>query len=168
MCTQPSAANLIANPNMDKDISGWQSDQGTTMWSNTDVQHCPYSGSLTIFVPHGDGSVALKYCAMNVPLNGDFNFGIQFEAESSGLPPATPICQVNFKSGFHCDADVVGQNETDVPAQTTSGWQQLSGSLAGVQFANSVEFDCYQSGSPTDDLKLHFDMAYVSQAPNHF
>jgi hypothetical protein len=153
---------------MDKDIGSWLSTGGTATRSNSDAEHCPYSGELTIVVPHGTGAFTLSSCASNIPLSGDFNFGIQYEFDSTGLAPATPICQVTFNSGFNCDADLVSQNEINPPAQTTSGWQRLSGTLSGVPPANSVQFVCYLSGSPNDDLMLHFDMAYVSRAPNQY
>jgi hypothetical protein len=167
-CTQPSPANVVKNAGIDKDTTGWTVVDATLAHSSSDAQRCPYSGSLRVVPDPNAPWSTLSQCISNVPLVGDFNIGIAFNSESTGEAPDPPLCQVNFNSGFNCDADLVGQNETDAPTSTFSGWQIVSTQLMGISGANSVELTCYFAGSTTETIVYYFDMAYISKAPSVF
>jgi hypothetical protein len=163
-CTQPSPANLLRDPGFDHDISGWTINAGALTRSLSDVERCPYSGSLSTTIPAGAAERSLERCMSNTPLRGDFNFGAKVQV-SGGNMASVLACQIIFFSGFNCDADPIAMNETD-PASSRDGWQDLTASVPMVSGANSATFRCALLSDPAVETTYYFDMAYVSRAPS--
>jgi len=157
-CTLPSPTNLLRNAGIDVDLNNWTTDIGTIARTAYDAERCAYSGSLAATV---DAEQEISQCVQNVPLAGDFNFGVRTRG------PQGAICQVNFYSGFNCDADIVLSNETDTSTPTSiPDWTLVSGTIRGVIGANSVVFRCYLL--PAAGATYYLDMFYVSKSPGTF
>jgi hypothetical protein len=163
-CTQPNPTNLVVNPGIDGDASGWTVSGGALSRSLSDAEKCPYSGSLTALVPAGAQGIVIGQCVANTPLRGDLNFGARVSSVGGGLVVA---CQLIVYSGFHCDADQVAMNETD-SSKADFGWNQLDASLSMISGANSFEFQCSLEGDAQNDTTFYVDMLYVSRAPNRY
>ena len=163
-CTQPSPANLLKDPSFDRGISGWTVNAGALVRSPSDAERCAYSGSLSITIPAGGAERSVERCIGNIPLRGDFNFGAKVLIDGGNMA-SVPACQIIFFSGFNCDADQIATNETDSTRPTT-GWQDLTASLAMVSGANSATFRCALLGDPAVETTFYFDMVYVSRAPS--
>jgi hypothetical protein len=154
-CPQPDPTNVLKNPGIDKDTSGWMVDVGTLSRSLSDADLCPYSGSLLITNNTGQGST-LRQCVTNTPLEGTFDFGAKIRS-NGGI-----VCQVLFYSGFNCDGDEILDNETHGTNGDEQVWESPSpeGELAPISGANSVSFTCYVGGTET-----YLDQLYVSKSP---
>jgi hypothetical protein len=164
-CTQPSAANLLVNPGIDRDLNGWRISQNTLSRSLSDAERCPYSGSLTTVLPAGRDELTVDQCVSHVPLKGDFNFGARSNTvNGSGYVVA---CQLAVYSGFNCDGDLILTNETD-SSKPNFGWQQLDASLSMISGANSFDFSCYLFADSQLDTTFYLDMLYVSRAPSRY
>jgi hypothetical protein len=166
-CTQPSKANVLKNPGIDMDSSGWTIAGGTLSRSLSDFEKCPYSGSLMAIVPPG-GNAHLSQCVANTPFSGDFNFGYQGRIDGEG----SVVCQVRFYSGFNCDADLVITNETS-SLSTHFPWQMPKpDSLPDgtpVEGANSALLDCSMSNASTSDASsFYLDALFISRSPTQY
>jgi hypothetical protein len=166
-CTEPNVMNLLKNPGFDLDAGDWMITVGVLSRSLSDIERCPYSGSLTTAIDAGGDERLISQCVSNTPLTGDFNFGARVEVLGGNPPPV--VCQATFFSGFNCGADAVAQGETD-GGPRTSGWQTLSGSLSSangtsVNGANSVSYVCYLRADPSFQTTFQLDMLYVSRSP---
>jgi hypothetical protein len=159
-CTQPSPGNILKNAGFDKDTSGWMAESGSFSRSLSDAQTCAYSGSLTTTVAPG-GQNVVSECVSNTPLVGDFNFGAKIEASNSS---AVAFCQVNFYSGFNCDADLVSQNETDLSTGSAGYFENNTTTFPLMVFgSNSVKFSCYFQSVMSTESTFWLDMVYVSK-----
>jgi hypothetical protein len=138
-------------------VSNWTTSIGTISRALTDVERCPYSGSLAATA---DSQQVITQCVRNTPLVGDFNFGARHNFGTGGI-----VCQAVFYSGFNCDADEIAANETDTVTPMPN-WSLVSGVILGVKGANSVAFNCYLFQSPGDTHNL--DMFYLSKVPSAF
>jgi hypothetical protein len=163
-CTQPNSTNLLLNPGIDRDTSGWSIENGTLSRSLSDAERCPYSGSMTTNIPAGGGNISIGQCVPNTPLKGDFNFGASVYSTGGGFVVA---CQLVLYSGFHCDADQIATNETD-SSKPDFGWNDISASLTMISGANSFDFRCALEGDAQDATTFYLDMLYVSRAPNRY
>jgi hypothetical protein len=160
-CTLPGSANLIQDPGIDLGVTNWTTSTGTISRSLHDAEQCPFSGSLAAT---GDAAQVIAQCLRSTPLVGDFTFGVRYMFESAGAPPAKPICQVIFYSGFNCDADISFTAETD---QTAGGvWESISGEANGLTGANSAALNCYLH--PSGGVTYYLDMFYLSKTPARF
>jgi hypothetical protein len=161
MCTQPSPSNVVTNPGIDHDTTGWTVTGGTLTRSLSDAQKCPYSGSLDVICDPTAQECTLSQCVSNAPLVGAFNFGVKVR----GVSPA--LCQIDFYSGFNCDADPILDNETNPTTGDGLNWESttLESDMSNIPLSgvNSVQIRCYPSGTETD-----FDMFFVSKVPGTF
>jgi hypothetical protein len=168
-CTQPTVANVLKNPGIDKDTAGWTIDSGTLSRSLSDAERCPYSGSLITTIAAGGAERTVSQCVSNKPLAGNFNFGAHIQ--TIGGSGAGVICQAAFWSGFNCDGDTIVTNET-VGLASTSGWQtpipESSPDGTPVSGANSLRFSCYLLADPSVSTDFYLDMLYVAKVPNHY
>jgi hypothetical protein len=160
-CTQPNPMNLLENPGIDTDTSGWSITAGTGVLSRSlsDAERCPYSGSLTITLPAGGDGVEIGQCVSNVPIKGDINFGASVQIV--GGDGEVVACQLVVYSGFNCDADEIGTNET-AASKANLGWTQLGAALAMVTGGNSFTLSCGLLPDQSADTTFYLDMLYVS------
>jgi hypothetical protein len=168
-CTQASATNVLKNPGIDQDTSGWSVDVGTLTRALSDIDRCPYSGSLNVTVRAGGDRVTLVQCAGNTPLLGLYNYGAHIRNDGPVISNA--FCQASFFSGFACDGDLVGDDETN-GLMVQPSWQETTEETGGtgiqVEGANSVRFSCFLSSDPSMDVAYYLDQMFVSKDPDHF
>jgi len=110
-----------------------------------------------VTVPAGSSGATLTECVHNVPLNGLYYFGVDFQNLSGS---GTVICQIDFYSGFDCNGNTLLDNETKPPA-SQEGWQKLTpeAALTPIAGGNSVRFDCILGS----DATYNFDKFYVTK-----
>jgi hypothetical protein len=165
-CSQPSIANLLKNPSVDRDTFAWAITGGTLAYSLSDAERCPYSGSLMVVLPAMADEVTISQCVRSVPLKGDFNFGARVQT-TGGSSAKVIACQLAVYSGFNCDADLTNMNESDA-SRPNFGWDHLDASLAMISGANSFTFSCFLAADPAVETTFYIDMLYVTRTPGHY
>jgi hypothetical protein len=159
-CTQPNAKNVLKNAGIDQDVTGWIASQGSAVYSTSDSESCPFSGSMQITIPAGM-EFTVSEC-VSAPLSGTFNFGASVDVLISG-GIGTAICAADFFSGFACDRDQVTMQETATSANV-SGWQRMTGQVA-VTGANSVKLECFVFADAMSQTTIGLDELFVTAAP---
>jgi hypothetical protein len=168
-CPQQSPGNILKNAGFDKDTSGWTMTGGTLSRSLSDVDKCPYSGSLTTTVGVGESTTPeIDQCLTNTPISGTFNFGVKLRTDGA---QGGVLCGVRYFPGFNCDGDEILDNETQgITAGTywesTIPEADVDGSP--ISGANSVLFFCLLGGDPTRPTEYFFDQFYVSKVPDRY
>ena len=143
VCRQKDPNNLLANPGLETDLSGWSVNDGAAFkaWNSADADNCPASGSLKVSGGQGDVSQCLP-----IQQNTPYIAGLKFKQDTGGAF----TCSVSFWGDSNCNTDSIfdpnnpGQLRVDTPATNWTGVSLRYFPPVGATFA---QFLCGSGGT---------------------
>jgi hypothetical protein len=141
----------MQNAGFDTTASGWTSQENMPMWSGTDAEGCPASGSIT--APEGD---VLLYCAQNVLPNTTYYFGYKYIQDLGGAVN----CVVTWTTDTACQN---GLSRFFVQSGAGTGtWSSASNAATSDTGTVSAEIRCLVGGN------VNIDQVYLNTVISGF
>ena len=141
VCRTPSTANVINDGGFDKqsDLSKWTSTG--TVWTNSDADACPGSGSITI----SGGSIKRCFQIPRVPASGaEYAFGFRYKAGPEGNG-----CIGGTFQDANCTQN--GSFFINVPANESSVWSSEFFQGSVPEGTSSISVECRNGSFLTMD-----------------
>jgi hypothetical protein len=166
-CPQPSASNLLANPGFDTNLSGWtlttpaSGSSGPARWDMSDVNSCPYSGSMYIYHFGFDESATFSQC---VPISAakTYNFGGAINDTNC----VNVWCDLRFYNGGNCGGVEVTDGSPPEFTWTGPVWGPSNvGPVTPPSDAVSAKVVCQSSPPYSPDCWSSWDSLYLSPSP---
>jgi len=141
VCRTPKSENVIKDGGFDdaSALNSWTSTD--TVWTNSDADSCPESGSITI-----SGSVKRCFQIPQVPPGGkDYTFGIRYKAGGGG----TGGCVGGSYQDSNCTQG--GGFLINLAAGESSSWTEASFTASVPEGTSSIDVQCQNSSFLTID-----------------
>ena len=162
-----SAANFLANPGFDTDLSDWLG-TASSVWDGLDEYGVPGSGSVLVTTPHFEGgNNVLIYQCLSVTPGETLLLGVSTYLASGQTETGYGWIWGGFIASPGCSGETIGQVSKVNGSPLMDVWERLETTYVVPPSAQSVRLNVYcanPSSSPfAFAFQCHFDNVYLPE-----
>lgn len=158
------AQNLVVNPNLDTDTSGWET--SAFGWNMLDVDNSPMSGSTTYLSFGNPGARNIQQCITLDPMIVGYDFSAWAYVPSGQVPDGFAGAALTWYNDTMCTGIGSIFTEEFRPFGSFDVWEQMGGAVFTPPTALSVRVLAFNLKLEAGNFQVYFDAFTLEPNPS--